>query len=403
MPASISGESYPMTGTDEERSNFLSAGLSFMASYDDSVFAGFGKPVAEESYSILPTIALDQTTPRHHGSLSYGAGFIFYQPTSALNSIQQAASARFQYRASVRTTFTVSDSFQQSSNPFNQASPLNGEPINGTPETPASIVIAPYAKQYSNSGNVGFSYQYGKNGMIGASGSTSLLDFPDPAQVPDLNNFVSGGGSGFFSRRLTGAQYLGGSYNYSEDITYPIDSTTKTQTISLFYSIHLSHTLSASASGGPQHYDSASSGVTTSSAWTPAVTTSLGWQRKHSSFAGRYSRTVTGGGGLLGTFRSNSGALEATWQFARAWSTHASGSYFTTKNATPIQYSSNPGGHTLVGMITLEHPIGEYLRTELGYARLNESYNGISSVSSAPNSDRVFFSISYQFVRPLGR
>ena len=34
---------------------------------------------------------------------------------------------------------------------------------------------------------------------------------------------------------------------------------------------------------------------------------------------------------------------------------------------------------------------------------LHQNYNAIAFVTTAPNSDRVYISVSYQFTRPLGR
>src|ERR1017187_9786587 len=79
MPGPVSGEAYPMTGTDQERSNFLSAGLGFIAGYSDNVYAGGNSaPTSEGTFSVLPTISIDETTPRRHESLAYNAGFAFY-------------------------------------------------------------------------------------------------------------------------------------------------------------------------------------------------------------------------------------------------------------------------------------------------------------------------------------
>jgi hypothetical protein len=404
MPAPVSGEHYPMSGRAEARSNFISAGLGFIAAYNDNVFAGGNaKPVREETYSILPNLRLDVTTPRQRRSLEYSAGFIFYQPTSSLNSVQQSADASFRYRMSPRTTFTVGDTFQQSSNPFNQASFNSGIPITGSPETPTTFAIAPYAEQQSNSGNIGLSYQFGRNGMIGASGSTSLLNYPNLSQAEGLNDFISGEGSGYLIRRLTPAQYLGGVFRYSNVMTRPFDTTTDSQTISILYTIFFRRNVSASVTAGPQHYNATQNGVITSTAWTPSVSASLGWQREHGTFSGKYSRYVSGGGGLLGTYYADSAGADAEWQFERTWSAGASGSYMRTKNVTPLEVSSNPGGHTLIGTVSIQHPIGERVNTALGYARLNQSYNGINAVSTAPNSDRVFFTLTYEFSKPLGR
>ena len=403
MPGPVSGEAYPMTGTDQERSNFLSAGIGFIAGYNDNVYAGGNAAATSEgTFSVLPSIAVDETTPRRHESLSYNSGFIFYEPTSALNSVQQSGNATFLYRMSVRTRLTISDSFQQSSNPFNQAS-LPGEPISGSPQNSTANVINPFADQISNTGNVGLNYQYAKNGMIGLSGSTYLLNFPNPAQAAGLNNSISGTGSAFLSRRLTSSQYLGAIYNYSDFMTHPVDSTTQTQTISMFYTLFLSRTFSISATGGPQHYASTYLGVANSSAWTPSYSASMSLQRRHGSISGQFSRTVTGGGGLLGTYYSSGGSASEGWQFARTWNASASAGYFVTSNATPIQFSANLGGHSLMGMISLTHQLGQRLNTQFAYLRSSYSYNGIAAVSSTPGMDRVTFTISYYFSRPLGR
>ena len=40
---------------------------------------------------------------------------------------------------------------------------------------------------------------------------------------------------------------------------------------------------------------------------------------------------------------------------------------------------------------------------EFGYTRLHQSYSGIAVISNAPNTNREFISISYQFTRTAGK
>jgi hypothetical protein len=47
--------------------------------------------------------------------------------------------------------------------------------------------------------------------------------------------------------------------------------------------------------------------------------------------------------------------------------------------------------------------MGEHFNAEIGYARLHQSYSGVAVISSNPDSDREYVSITYQFTRPLGR
>ena len=120
-------------------------GLNVISAYDDNVSGGSSnaKPVGDETYSILPNIRLDELTTRQHRMVSYSAGFLFYQPTSALNSVQQSAGATFSVSRKSSHDDHLSDNFGQSSNPFNQASPASGEPISGSPQPSPVAVICP--------------------------------------------------------------------------------------------------------------------------------------------------------------------------------------------------------------------------------------------------------------------
>src|ERR1700736_4751188 len=71
-PAPVSGEGYSMGFTSETRSNYLRGGLVFGTAYDDNVQPGSnGKPISDVSYSIWPTISLDQTRSRLHWVFTY--------------------------------------------------------------------------------------------------------------------------------------------------------------------------------------------------------------------------------------------------------------------------------------------------------------------------------------------
>src|SRR5271170_459249 len=126
-PPPVSGEAYPTTVGSQARSNYLAAGLTFVGSYDNNVIAGSGNtPVGDGIYSILPTIAHNQTTPRQQLTLQCSPGFTLYQNTSSLNAANQTAALNFQYRLSQHTTISLNDSFQKSSNVFDQLPSLSG-------------------------------------------------------------------------------------------------------------------------------------------------------------------------------------------------------------------------------------------------------------------------------------
>jgi hypothetical protein len=79
-PPPVSGQTYPTAFVSEERSNYLRGGVVFTSSYTDNAVGPVnGVPVSDISYSVAPTLALDETTPRLHSILTYAPGFTFYQ------------------------------------------------------------------------------------------------------------------------------------------------------------------------------------------------------------------------------------------------------------------------------------------------------------------------------------
>src|SRR5580704_8573648 len=111
-PPPVSGQSYPLATASQERSNYVRGAITFSSAYSDNVLGATGPnsaPVSDVSYSVWPSLALDETTTRLHWTLNYAPGFTFYQRTSSRNEQDQNASINFQYRMSPHVTFSAVD------------------------------------------------------------------------------------------------------------------------------------------------------------------------------------------------------------------------------------------------------------------------------------------------------
>lgn len=239
--------------------------------------------------------------------------------------------------------------------------------------------------------------------MLGASGTFNNLHYLDPSEVPGLYDSSSSGGAAFYSHRLSKRHYLGGHYQYSKTLAYPLNtvSTVQTNAIVLFYTLYVTPTFSISVSGGPQHYQLSQFGLTPQRSWSPTVTTSVGWQGRHTNVSGSYSHTVFGGGGLVGVFKSDVFNTFGRWQFARYWNLGATGGYGNNRNVTPSAFLSTEGGHSIWVTATVNRQLTERLTVGAGYTRLQENYGFIQSNHGA-NTDREFVTVSYHFQKPLG-
>jgi hypothetical protein len=271
-------------------------------------------------------------------------------------------------------------------------------------------IIAPLADQLTNNGTPELAYQFSANGMVGASGTFTNLHYSNPNQVPGLFDSSVQGGSAFYSHRLSKKHYLGASYQYQRIVAFPIGagSATQTQTetqtnaVLVFYTFYPQPKLSLSVSAGPQHYD-LDQGALSAQAWTPAATASMGWQARHTNLAASYSRMVSGGGGLLGAFHSNTANLSLRQQLSKNWNAGVSGAYAINKQVTELFFLPNPGGHSISGSASVQRLLGQHFSATANYTRLHQSYSEVAAISTAPDTNVETLSISYQFARPLGR
>jgi hypothetical protein len=409
-PPPISSQAYPVVVGSEARSNYLRGGLVFSTAYNDNLIEGSStSPVSDVSYSIWPTIAVDQTTPRLHETFTYSPGVTLYQKTSARNEQDQNFTVNTDYRVSPHMTASVQDHFRKSTNVLNQSDPLSNVVVSGSVQSPIVAAVAPFANQLNNTAAAEYTYQYSRNDMIGGSGLFANLHYSDPSQVPGLYDSESRGGSVFYNHRLSQEQYGGAIYQYAEGISTPLteqeeaQSEAKTNSVLLFYTIYLKSNLSLSVLAGPQHYEVSQSLQPITHSWAPAVMASIGWHVSHASFATNYSHIVAGAAGLLGAYRSNNANLSAQWQASRAWSAGVVGSYTDTKNVSSSLSLLNPGGEMISGGIVMHHQITERLNLDCGYSRLHQNYSSIAILANTPNADREYISVSYQFIRSLGR
>ena len=407
-PPPVSGQAYPVALDADEHTNALRYGFIFSPAYSDNVLGlTTGHPVSDMSYSLWPTIGLDAATNRLHWDVAYAPGFTFYQRTSSRNEADQNANLSLQYRLSPHVTLSARDTFQRSSNVFNQPS-FGGQVFSGGVQGPNDSVIPPLADRLANYGNVGITYQYARNDMIGAAGSFSNLHYPDPSQVPGLFDSSSTAGSAFYTHRITQQDYVGVAYQYARLMSYPggLDAETQTHSIFLFYTVYPNRRFSLSFFGGPQQYDTVQPDVPSLGypalslqRWSPAGGFSADWEGHFVSAALGYLHEVGESGGLVGATKADNASASIRLQLTRYLIASVTGSY---ANNQVIGFGEGLNGHTASGVVGVTRQFGNHFAAQLGYMRVHQTYNA-PAVAGAPDINREFVSFSYMFARPLGR
>jgi hypothetical protein len=408
-PPPVAGQSYPTALGSEERSNFLRYGLSFNSSYSDNTLGG-STPVSDVSYSIWPTIALDQKTSTLHTVLSYAPGFTFYQRSSSRDEADQNFSISVTDRLSPHVTLSARDGLQKSSSVFNQLDYGSGG-VAGGAGGGNSQVIAPVSPFLNNSGNVGVSYQFALNGMVGASGSFTNLHYFNSGEVAGPADSSSQGGSVFYSLRASRLHYFGLTYQYQRLVSSSAtegDSETQTHALLFYYTLYPTSTLSLSVFGGPQHSNTvqgAPGGLPLPPAvsWNPSIGGSLSWQGQRTNAAMSYSHAISGGGGLSGAVNSDSATLSLRRQLTRTFDASVSGGYAQNKVLGSPLFGGSNDGHSISATGSLSKQLGEHLSFQFGYSRLHQNYSSVAVLAATPDTNREFVSVSYTFLRPLGR
>jgi len=399
-PSPVNPQGYSMEFASETpRTNYLRGGFTFSSAYVDGIAVNGSTPVSDITYSVFPTISLDQSRSRLSWDLSYSPGFTFYQKTTVLNQAQQVADLGLHYRLSPHVTFTVHDHFYKTPDILNLSAqgPASGGAGAGNPP---STVVAATTDQIWNQTDVGMTYQFAANAMVGVSGSFSLLQFPDVTANSGLFNSQSTGGQAFYTHRLSGRHYVGASYGYQDLRATPSASETIVQNVNLFYTLYLKPTLSISVFGGPVHSATAVIGAPSVTEWTPNIGGSFGWQAARTSVAASLQRNVSAGNGLAGATRSNNGSMSVREQLTQHVTGGLSATYLQNEILEGV-ISSTANGHIIDGRASVQITLREHWGTEIGYARVHQTYSGIQAI--APDQNRIWLSFSYQFQRPIGR
>jgi len=411
-PPPVSGMLYPSTAGADARTNYLATAVSVTAAYLDNVLPGDGtQPLSATTYSVLPSLEFDRTTPRQQTAFKYTPMFVFYQPTNQpepanqLDTVDQNMSLRLVDHLSPNVAFSLQDFFLRTSNIFDVAYPFSEGGLSGTAQGPSLAAIAPFAEELNDSAEAAISYQFARNAMVGVGGFYSYFDFPNSTDAVGLYNSKGGGPSAFYSRRFLRMQYIGVTYFYSRIVSGGPNSPIETELSSLlpFYTLYFNSKFSLSLSAGAQQATVTEDKKQIFNSWSPAATASFGWQSRRGDIAVSYLHTTATGSGLIGPDLSNSADVSADWKLARTWTWRVASSYATLSDSTTLASINYQSGNTFTGETSVKHTIGEHLALEFGYDRLQEKYAGIPAISANPDSDRGFVTVSYLLTRPLGR
>jgi hypothetical protein len=399
-PVNIEGTSLAFAA-ETERTNYLWGGVSFASAYDNSLLSATGTALSDVSYSVRPSIAIDESGARLHWNLSYSPGFTFYQRYGSFNESDHDLAVDVRYRLAPHATFILRNTLTKTSALSYHFDPNPIGPGAGILQGPNESVIAPVADAISINTAGQITYQFSVDGMIGASGTETVRHYLHQSQVFGLFNSSTRGAMGFYAHRLSGRNYIGATYQFQQLLSYPNGTETETHGVFAFYTVSVNPTLSLALFGGPQYFALSRPGVSDKLGWSPAGGGTLAWQRVRTSGDLSVAYRVSDGGGLQSSVVSTSAKISIRRQLTRDLTVDLVGNY--ANNRLVDRRFPGDGGHTVSGSLSLQRTMGEHFSVQLGYTRAHQSYSDIPVIASVPYRNRAWVSVSYDFHRPLGR
>jgi hypothetical protein len=392
--------------TELERSNYLRGGVNVGAAYDDNpLLLSTGSDTSE---SIFPNLSIEESSSRIRWTLGYAGGLTVNQRFTSENEGSHSLNFDSQYRLTPHLNLRVAERFFLTTGFFDAG---NGAEAVASSGGPNASLITPLATQRSSVTTVETNYHFALNDLIGASGSFYDLHFsnvPATSGVLTLNNAQTASGTAFWLHRLFRRDWAGVSYRFDR-ITFNPGGETRAHGFFAVNTINVSKRVTLTGFVGPQY--SENQGVvppatesTQSNLWSVAGGAEGVWRDDRTSASGGYARTISDGGGILGTVLLQTVHGEFRRELVPGWAAAVTASHGRNREIIGPPGSANSIHLTSAG-VSLERNVGKSIGLRLGYSHdFQQQY--FAPAATPPTLDasrnRFFATLSYQWAKPLG-
>jgi hypothetical protein len=411
-PMPVNSVQMPLTfSSDGERSNILSGGIQVGGGYNDNALVTPTDHISNVSVAIVPSIEIRQNRERWSLDLAYTPGITINQNLSEQNQFAHSLSFATNYRLSPHVSLLLRDNFAKTNNLFSGLFSSTAGP--GPLQQSNSSVITPLADSTSNNTGLGLTYQFSASSLVGVSGNYYFVNYGSIENTPGVSGFIdsrSASGAVFYAHRFSNRHWLGATYNFQQFMFTPGGRTTIHRSLG-FYSLTFGSHMTLALWSGPQYSTSFRSnqfapqpraGTTAlPSQWSPAAGAMFDLQGSHTSLHAGYSKQITDGGGLAEAVTMQALDAEIRRRLAARWTARLGGAY--TRNDPLHTLSAGAPLRSFQGNAGIEYRLTDNLGMSVLYSRQQQRYEFPSLPSATANQNRVWFSLSYTFVRPLGR
>ncbi len=411
IPALLGGPGSSLAFRSEmERSNYLRGGVNVGAAYDDNALLAPSQQLGNTTFSVFPSLAMDQSTSRMRWTLSYGGGLTVNQRLSHQNQGSHDLNFDSQFRLSPHVNLRVAEDFFLTAGMFTSSAGSSMQP--GPAEANGSL-IAPLANTRSSQTVVETNYHFARNDLVGASGSFYTLHYSDVSTGSgSLADTATAAGSAFWLHKIFQGNWAGVGYRFQR-MTYGPTGETRVHSFTLVDTFDISRTFTLSAFVGPEYSDNyglAAAGPNAGqfasfSDWGTAGGVDLGWRKQRTSVTAGYSRQVSNGAGIVGAVMLENVHAAVRRELLPGWAAAVTATYGNNDSLTLAAANTATSFNLTSVGVSLERNIGRSLGLQMGYFHDLQSQSGSTSPSLNfdANRNRFFVTLSYQWAKALGR
>jgi hypothetical protein len=412
-PMPVNNVQMPLTfSSDGERSNILSGGIQVGGGYNDNALVTAENHRSNVSVLIVPSIEIRQTRERWSLDFAYSPGITINQNLAEQNQFAHSLSFSTNYRLSQHVSLQLRDNFAKTNNLFSGL--FGNAPGPGPLQQSNSSVITPLADSTGNNGGLSLTYQFSASSLVGISGNYYFVNYGSIAGTTGTSGFIdsrSPSAGGFYAHRFSNRHWLGATYNFQQLMFDPGGRTVIHSALG-FYSLILGSHMTLSLWAGPQYSTSyvrnllvaqpgAGGTLALPSQWSPAAGVMFDWQGSHTSLQAGYARQISDGGGLAEAVTLQQGDAEFRRRLTARWTARAGVAY--ARNNPLHTISATAPLRSVQGSAGIGYRLTDNLEMGVLYGRQQQRYEYPLLPVATANQNHVWFSLSYTFVRPLGR
>ena len=408
LPVTLNGQGGSLAFESQRPTeSYLNGGIGIVGSYTDNALLTNSNKLDNFSYQVQPHLMWSETTPRLVLNLGLNGGVIFNNDLAAQNQAEENVNLNATRRLTEHVSFGLLDTFSNTTGLFASiGSQTQGTGVGVVEHSNNSLLVPPAQRALANQSQAALTDQVGPNSLIGVRGTYTLLDFPgssQSAQFGRLYDTHAYSAEAFYDRRFAARQWFGVTVRGQRFETLPSIATTDVGSLLLYYSVAPTPTLTLTLFGGPEYANTpptaaaAALGLNGQSRfWTSSEGATLNWQAFRTSASVSFVRQLNDGGGLASAVTLESVSATLRQQL----SSHQNEVQFSVGNSWSDPLLSGANIEGLSASVLFQQRLARTFVMQVGYSWQRQD---LLSTGTPADANRTWFSVSYDFLRPLGK